>query len=369
MKPKYFLPILLAGALLASCGNKQKTETEQSADENQLVITAAQFKENGMELGKPAARSFTDEVACKGYITSPPNARAKVTSLVAGKIVSLPVRLGDYVTRGKVICTITGIDFIDIQKEYAETSARFVKVKADYERSKALREENIGAEKDFVSVQSEYRALTASLNAQRAKLRSLQLNVSEIENGRFYNSYAITAPISGYITAISAVQGQYADISTEIAEIVDVKQAQLKLSVFENDVYKLKAGQAVRFNVAGSAENWQGKLLTVGKTIQPDTKTADCIAQIQTAAQTPLVNEGFVQAYVITARTDLQALPNTALVKSDGAMYVYQLKEKKNDSYVFEKKEVKITRSNEEYSAFSEPLPDREVIVKGGSTL
>ena len=121
--------------------------------------------------------------------------------------------------------------------------------------------------------------------------------------------------------------------------------------------------------MTGSSENWLGKLLTVGKTIHPDSKTADCIAQIKTTAQTPLVNEGYVQAYIITAQTDLQALPNTALVKSEGATHIYLLKEKKNGEYIFEKKEIKVTRSNEEYSAFSKTLPDREVIVKGGSTL
>ncbi|MFV0391379.1 MAG: hypothetical protein ACK5KP_05785 [Paludibacteraceae bacterium] len=40
-------------------------------------------------------------------------------------------------------------------------------------------------------------------------------------------------------------------MTTEIAEILNDSKSQLKLSVFENDVYRLKPGQLVRFNIRG----------------------------------------------------------------------------------------------------------------------
>ncbi|VBB48291.1 putative Membrane-fusion protein [uncultured Paludibacter sp.] len=366
---KYSFTILLAGFFLISCNGKKTENTRENNAENQITISEGQFKENGMELGKPVVKPFTEEVSCKGYITAPVNARAKVTSLISGKITSLQIRPGQFVSKGNVICAITSTEFIDIQKDYAENSAKFVKIKADYDRLKSLREENIGAEKDFISIKSDYNAASASLNAARAKLNSIGLNPANIENGKIYNVYTVTAPISGYVTSISAVLGQYADMTTEIAEIVNVNQTQLTLSVFENDVYRLKPGQIVRFNVAGSTENLLAKLISIGKSINTESKTIDCIANMETSLNKPLINEGYVQANIITAQTELQALPNSAFVKSEGAFFVYILKEKKSGNYIFEKKEVHITKSNDEYSAVSESLPEQETLIKGGSTL
>lgn len=364
---KYFFSVLLIGFFIVSCGGKKEEKTNEN--DNQTVITEDQFKENQMELGKPEMQTFDNDVVCNGYVTAPITAKAKINSLISGKIQTFFIHHGSYVQKGAAICTIQSTEFIDIQKDYAEASARFVKIKADYERVKSLRAENIGAEKDFIAIESDYKAANASLNATQAKLTSLGLNPSAIQDGKIYSLYTVKAPISGYITDIAAVLGQYIDMSTVIADVVNTREAELTLSVFNKDISKLKVGQTVQFNLTDSKENLLAKLVTVGKTVNQESKTVDCIADVETSIAEHLVEESYVQARIITTREELKALPNSAFVKSEGSVFIYFLKEKKNSDYIFEKMQVHITKSNEDFSAVSETLPDSEAIIKGGSTL
>lgn len=369
IKIKYFIIFILAGAAMLSCGNKTEGNKQENTPENQTIITNEQFNENGMELGKPKVETFADEVTCNGYITSPVNGSAKVTTLIPGQIAAIYTRSGKYVSKGDIICTIKSTDFINIQKNYADAAARFAKIKADYERVKALRQDNIGAEKDYITAQSDYNVASASLNAMEATLKAVGLNPSEIKSGKIYGEYEVKAPISGFITDVMAVLGEYADVSTVIAGIVNTKQVELTLSVFEKDVHKLKAGQTVKFQIAEDKEYLPAKLTTIGKSVNPESKAIDCIADIDPSVNVPLVNEGYVKANIITDTTNLTALPNTAVVKSEGSLFIYILKEKKSDHYIFEKKLVHVIKSNDNFSAVQETLPDKEIIIKGGSTL
>ncbi|MFV0391380.1 MAG: hypothetical protein ACK5KP_05790 [Paludibacteraceae bacterium] len=111
------------------------------------------------------------------------------------------------------------------------------------------------------------------------------------------------------------------------------------------------------------------ELVSVGKTIHPETKTIDCIANMKTTPDKPFINEGYVQAKVIISNDNYQSLPNSAFIKSEGSVNVYLLKERNGGNFVFEKKEVHITKSNEDFSAVTDTLPNIEVLVNGGSTL
>lgn len=365
--PKYLLFLLLSVLVLNSCNEKKEGIT--AAVDNSTTITKEQFAENKMQLGKPQQLTFDDEVVCRGNVSAPINDKAKATSLIAGKIESFYIHHGVYVQKGAAICTIKSTEFIDIQRDYAEYSARLIKIKADYERAKSLRADNIGSQKEFIGLESEYKAAMASLNATRVKLSALGMNPAAIQTGKIYSSYTVRAPISGFVTDINAVLGQYVDMSTVISEIVNTREAELTLSVFNKDIAKLHAGQSVLFNLTDSKENLSAKLVCIGKTVNPESKTIDCIADVDNNIAQRLVDQSYVQAKIITAQVRLNALPNSAFVKSEGSLFVYILKGKKNGNYIFEKKMVHITKSNDDFSAVSETLPDSEVLVQGGSTL
>ncbi len=367
------IPILaLALALLTACGGKvEKEKTENAPKEELTEITSEQFETNKMELGKPSQQPFMEEVDCKGYIMAPANSMAKVSTPIPGIVNAIRCKTGDFVRSGQVVCTLSGNEFLTLQQDFAESAARYSKSKTEFERAKALRAEKIGAEKDFVAIQSDYKAATASYNALKAKINALKLDAVQIENGQMYSSFPVVSPISGYITKTGAVIGQYADMQHELVEIVNISGLQLQLSVFETDIHKIRTGQKVRFGASGStSRNLGATLVTVGKTINPDTKVIDCIARIDNTGDIQLVNQSFVEALVIVSERTAKALPVSAVKKADNQYFIYLLEKKEGKNYQLKKFPVETGASDSQFTEILSEIPeDKQVVVRGIETL
>lgn len=363
--------VLLAMSLV-SCGKKTEKATEEVVtDENAIEITAEQFKNNEMELGATSMQTFRDEVACKGFLLAPADGIAKVSTPVAGTVQNIRFKIGDFVKQGQVICSIGGNEFLSLQQQFAEVAAAHQKAKSDYERMKALRAENIGAQKDFVSSESMYKASFASYNALKARIQALKLNPSQIENGQMYTSFPVVSPISGFITRSDAVVGQYVDMMNELAEVVNVNKLQLQLSVFETDVAKLQVGQIVTFSLNGdSSEPMQAILTTIGKAINPETKSIDCIARIENPEKNKLVNQRYVEAKVTVNNKEGKALPVSAVQKEGEEYFVFVVEKQQDNTHFLRKTPVEVGKSNNEYVEIIGGLSDGDnIIIKGVETL
>ncbi|MDO5035529.1 MAG: efflux RND transporter periplasmic adaptor subunit [Porphyromonas sp.] len=367
---KYTLLFITLSLLLSGCGKKESQE-ETSEDQEQLEITKTHFESSGMTIGTPQTYIFAEEVSCRGYLTAPANANAKVSTPIAGAIESVLFKLGDSVRRGQTLCTVTGNEFFQLQQEYAEAASLFEKAKLDYERMKMLQEENIGAKKDYISSESIYKSTLASYNALKARIRALNINPQNIEEGKMYTAFPVVAPISGYITGSGAVVGQYIELAYQIAQIVDVDKLQLQLSVFDRDVSKLSTGQEVRFALSSNTEEeMTATLVTVGRAINPETKSIDCIAQITDQDKHRLVNESFVEAKIIISHKEALGLPTSAVQKTGNNYFVYVVDGEKNGGFLISQKQIEVGSSYKEHIEVTGGISsDTRVLTQGIETL
>lgn len=363
---------MAALSLALSACSKQSSENEETAiEEGKLEITAEQFQGSGMAIGTATLQTFAEEVSCRGSLTAPANAMAKVSTPVAGAVQSVQFKLGDYVKRGQTLCTISGSEFLTLQQQYAEASALYLKAQADYERMKALQAENIGAKKDYLSAESLYKSALASHNALKARIQALNINPNRIESGQMYTAFPVVAPISGYITGSNIVVGQYIDMASEIAQVVDVDQLQLQLSVFNVDITRLAPGQAVHFSLTSDPHDFMtATLSTVGKAINPETKSIDCIAKIDDKDRHRLVSDSFVEARIVVDRKEALALPATAIQSEGNDYFVYIVEGQREGSYVLSRIQVEVGSINNEYYEILSGLPEgAQVVTQGISTL
>lgn len=259
-----------------------------------------------------------------------------------------------------------------LQQEFAESAAAFQKAKADYERMKLLRAENIGAKKDYVSAESIYKSSLASYNALKARIHSLSINPSQIENGQMYASFPVVSPIDGYVTSSGVVVGQYVDMTDDITQIVNTDKLQLKLSIFEADIQKIQEGQRVRFYLNGQPENvLLGTINTVGKGINPETKSIDCIALIDESSKPGLVSNSYVEANVEVETNEAIALPTSAIQKIGNEYIAFVVESSDNQTYRLRKTLVKVGKSNSEYFEILDGIDtnSNKIVLKGVDTL
>lgn len=368
-KLSYALMSFLVVMTAFSCGGKKSPEPAQD-EEGLIEITPEQFKNSGMALGMPAQKTFAERVACKGYISAPANAMSKISPSIAGKVNAIYFKIGDYVQKGHTVATISGNEFMDLQQQFAESAAAFTKAKLDYERASALWAEKIGAEKDFLTAKSIFLSTKASYQSLRSRIVALNLNPSGIERGRMYTSFPVVAPISGYLTKTNAVIGQFVSMADDIAEIVNVSGLQLKLQVYETDIDRLKVGQTVQYQRAENPGNLQSaRLVSIGKTIDPESKTIDCMAAIDKSAGALLINDSYVEAAVVVNQFTANALPATAVQKQGNEYFVFVVEKRKGSSYMLRKMPVSVGHAERDYVEITTPLPGKKIVVRGIDTL
>lgn len=337
---------LLFGSMLFSCHSKSEQQ-EQAAD--LFEITKSQFDSEKMALDTPKRAVFYEYVDFTGMITPALNASAEISLSVPGIVNKILCNTGQYIAKGQPVVEIGGNDMIDMQRDYAESSAILLQLSSEYQRLRDLFKDNIGSQKELIQAESSYKSEKARNTALKIKLGQLGLDVKQIEEGNFSYSYQVTSPISGYVVKINATMGQYIEQQRIIAEIVNTSQLQLKLSVFEKDIRRLKSNQKVVFYLAGNKNKiFYARLVTVGKSINSESKAIECLAQIEDLHVVNPVDQQFTEGQVIVDSVTALSIPAEALMKSGEDSYVLCLERETEDKYYFNKVKIIIGQRNKE---------------------
>lgn len=350
--------------ILASCGNKKQAEEPVQTSDSLIVVTKTQFETEKMALGTASMMTFDQVVKCNGKIVAKSTGMAKLSTPVAGIVQKIYCSNGQMVGRGQVLFELSGNNLIEIQRDFTETSSMLKKAKSEFDRMKALYSEKVGTEKEYIMVESEYKAVNARYAALKLKIEAMGLDVAKIEEGQFFNSFKILAPISGQISQINLSIGQFADPQNYHAEIIDSKQMQLQLAVFEKEARLLKPGQAVHFNLLSDTLQMSATLQSVGNMVDNNTKTVACYASLA-ATEKPLVNNAFTEASIIIGTDTLNAVPSEAILKTEDEFFVLKLARQDADAYYFEKVKVEPGLTNRMYTEVNNLQRAEKLLVSG----
>jgi cobalt-zinc-cadmium efflux system membrane fusion protein len=343
---KHLLFLAATSSLLLACGSSPEVALQES---DLVEITNQQFTTAAMELGQVESRQFENVIKCSGYIVPLPSGKATLTAPVMGVIKSIYSHIGQQIEKNQPVIEIAGNEIIDLQREFAQSSANYSRLQREYERVKSLYNEKVTAEKDFIATEAEFIAAGAIYTALKLKIEALGFSTGKIENGEFYSSYVVKSPISGVVANLQVSIGDNVDPQVDLLEIVNPQMLQVKLAVFASDIANLKKGQMVRYKSVNSSHIHHATISSIGVTLDESTKTVACYAAIEHNNQKkPLANE-FVESEIVTSTFTAEAIPKESLVKSENGYYVFALSKKEDNSYFFNKKEVRIGRESKDF--------------------
>lgn len=356
--------VLIISMLVISC--KHKAEQKADNDSGLIEISKEQFQSESMVIGTLEWQQFADKVHFTGTIIPSITGQAKISLPLPGVIDNIRCHPAQMVKKGSVLFEISGHWFIDLQKDYAESSAILSKLESDYKRAQELHKENIGTQKEYTAVKSSYYAENAKYKALEKQLNNMGLDVLKIEAGTFYSSFPIISPISGYVSNINASIGQYIEPQQSIAEIIDNNSFQLQLSVFEKDLQKIATKQKVEFYFNGNkTQKYDATLEAIGKTITPSSKSIQCYAKIENPNNINMVGNQFVEGEILTAVDSLWAVPETALLESGDNFYILLYQKEDNETYYLKKTKVNTGRKSDKYIELTGKLPSGKLLQSG----
>lgn len=217
--------ILIIGGILALvaivairlASNKKKiNESKQVVDRSKIPVSVSVI--NAEE--KPVGNSFQLPASLD------PVEESNIAVTVAGKITRLSIENGSRVTKGQIIGSIDS-QLKQLNLEAVELSE--AKLKRDYERTKELYEGKAATETNVIDAKYAY---------DNKRIEANQIR-KQIADGN------IIAPFSGIISNKSLNVGEFTNVGTVIATVVNIQKLKGVVYVNEKDAYQLKTGQTV----------------------------------------------------------------------------------------------------------------------------
>lgn len=349
---KYTIIGLLAMLLgLTACGDS-KSETKENTEINsemeeghsegeveEVLLTEKQFNALQMKVDTLQMRNMSGYVEANGQLEVPPQNEATITTVVGANVVSIEVIEGDKVNKGQTVAYLSHPNIIQKQTDYLNAYSNSEFLKKEYERQKTLYNAGVGSGANFQKAEAEYQASRGMVNGLEAQLKQLSISASGLRNGKIYQRVALRSPIEGFVQKVEIKTGQYVEPQTDLMEIVDTHHVHADLMVFEKDVYKVKEGQNVRFNVQSiPGKELIAEIYSVGKTFEQNPKAIHVHAEIKNK-EGNLIPGMYIRGRIQTDSSKAMALPESAIVTNGDRFFVFSAK-KEGDNWAFMPHEV-----------------------------
>ena len=364
--PFFLLLIAYCLLLITSCGNKTTTQQEQpvTTSATTVELTPEQQKTIGLQFDTITFRNLSTSLKANGTLQLPPQNKAQVSILAGGIVKTINIKEGELVNANQTLATIENLDFLQLQQDYLESSANLSYTKAEFERQKELQKENINATKTFQQAESNYKTQLSKVNTLKRKLSLYNVDANKLTAENISSTFAITAPISGHITQIAISMGQYIDPNKMIFEIVDNRFLHIDITIFEQDIHKIREGQTLTFSDANDPTHIHtAEIFSINKAFQNNQQAVIAHAKILGNPET-LLPGMFIQARINIDNQNTASLPDDAIVSNGNEHYIFVL-EKENH---FKQIQVRIGTSDmgfTEITPLEEIKQHQKIIIKG----
>ncbi|MEP2026172.1 MAG: efflux RND transporter periplasmic adaptor subunit [Reichenbachiella sp.] len=373
-----FIHTLLALVVIA-CESQSKVEQEAQhhEEENEVELTQAQYDQARLELGSIKKRNIGSELQVNGMIDVPPQSNISINMPYGGFIKFIDMLPGTKVRKGQLLAVIENPEFIQYQQDYLEGLANQEYLKAEFDRQQKLYNEKVASGKSFQQAKSSYLANEARIKSMVARLKLIGLNTTSIRNGKVSTSVNIYAPVSGYVREVYTNIGKFINPKDVIMDITNADDLHVELTVYENDIPKVKDGQRIRFSLANTPDQWrEAEVFLIGRGVRED-RSVTVHGHLKEKYE-DLLPGMYVSAKIETDMQEVWAVPEQAVVRFGGKHFIFAYTEtsKKGDEKInsFDMLEVVVGNTEDGFAQvelINSSLEYNEVklVTKGAFTL
>ena len=358
--------LLLLTVFWAACSKKDKsteTTTAQPTEIAHVRLSQEQQKLLGIVLGQPILRSMNGTLKANGMLDVPPQNMVTVSAPLGGFVKSTELLQGMKVKKGQTVIVLQHPDYIQLQEDYLTSKNQLEFLDLEYKRQEELSKENVTAAKALQQAKSNYFGTKAKVQGLRAKLKLININPQELENGEIQNTISIPSPISGFVTEVNVNIGMHVNPTDVLFKIIDTEHLHAEAQVFEKDVPRLKIGQQVRVYLSNENKERLAKVFLIGKEITAErTVRVHCHLEGEDPSLIPGL---YFKALIETDPQQVTTLPNEAVVDFENKQYVFV--EQKAGVLEYEMIEISKLKSEEDFTEVALPssIAGRKIVLKG----
>jgi cobalt-zinc-cadmium efflux system membrane fusion protein len=249
-------------------------------------LSPAEAQSFGIETVKATYRQIQSLHLAMGRVLAPQTAMAKVSYAFPARISGIHANIGDWVEKGQRVLTLQSEEVGRAKSEYYKAIADLELARSNYEREKRLFDRGVGAQKNTLTTEAEYKVALANLDSAEKKLHVLGFSEDEVKSvaqtHHINPEIDLVAPISGKVIEHNAVLGSMIDQSSELITIMDPTVLWVDAEIFEPDISKIRIGQQVNIALpAYPRETFKGKLNYISEILNEQTRTVTVRTKVQ----------------------------------------------------------------------------------------
>ncbi|RTQ47488.1 efflux RND transporter periplasmic adaptor subunit [Hymenobacter gummosus] len=329
--PKFL--ILITVLLLGSaCGRETPAAEEttppaatEEAAPDQLTLSPDELQLAGVRVGPLEQRVMSGGIKVNGVLDVPPDQLLAVSAPLGGFVERTSLLQGTQVRKGQELAVIRNPEFVQLQQRFLEVQSRLRYARAELARQRELVQQEVAPLKRQQSAQADVDVLEAEAAGLRAQLRLAGLPVGA---KTLATTAVLRAPIDAFVKTVNVSVGQAVTPTDALFELVDPRHLHVELTVFEQDVPRLKHGQRIHFTVASDSAGPQrtAEVYLIGRAVDAQQRTVRVHGHLDKENDPQLLPGMFVRAVVETSAERVPALPAAAVVDYEGRQYVFVAK-------------------------------------------
>jgi RND family efflux transporter MFP subunit len=252
---------------------------------------------------------------------------------VAGRILQIRKRIGDWVQKGEVIARIDDAEYQQdvieaeanlkiAQASLAEAQSQFVLAGQELDRAQSLQEKGIASS-------SELDAAVTNYDAQQSRLKLAQAQVEQkeaaLKSARIRLNYTVlVATEPGYIGERFVDEGALLAPNAPVMSVIGIDTVIVRTTIIERDYGRIQTGQQAEVAVdAFPSRSFTGRVARIAPMLQQASRMAQM--EVEVANDSLILKPGmFAQVNVVLAQRDsAQIVPSRAVVTRDGQKGVF----------------------------------------------
>lgn len=240
---------------------------------------------------------------------------AAVGARSTGRIRRVLKIVGDEVKPGDILADIESVDLGRAQAAAEALRGKEIAALSNLQREEQLAQAKVTAAREAEVAKADHQALRAERRAAEKAVAALGAGV-ESEVGIL----KLRSPIRGRVVMAKASQGQTVEPSETLFEVADLSKVWVELMVFERDLDRIRAGDAVEIlPAAGKGVAIQGTIAHVSEVVDATTRSA--VIRVEVDNRQGWLRPGQstsarIQSHSLAART--LTVPKAALTFVDG---------------------------------------------------
>lgn len=342
MKKFMLLPGLLF--LMMSCGNDTESIEGRKKELTALKKEISKLQAKAKQLEAEIEALDTTEV--KGFAVKVDTLRRKtyknpfqvqglvvsdedvvVSPEMGGIVKSILVKEGQNVQQGQILATL---DASLVSAQISELEKALELAVIAYERQKALWDQKIGTEIQYLQAKNNKESLERRLQTTRVQASKFQLR----------------SPVSGVIDALFTNKGDMAGPGTPVMRVVSTRQIKIKADVSEQYISYLKKNDEVSVFLPSLKKGSEERIQAVGSYINPNNRTFSIYISPSPKISKELKPNmlALITAYDF-AKENALSVPTRLIRNDENGTYILVASPSGKRSFVVEKKYVEIEES------------------------